>query len=353
MAENMLLITRGDRGLATRDGRGGQGGRSNALHATPCPRRPNYSIDEAWDAEDDEQQAADQTVVSEVHKQNRKCVVRQARTAEKSGSEYERLLARGMQHVTENNVRQAEEYYLKAIALEPGRPAAHYNLAILLHTNMDRPAAAVQHFLHAAARLPEESVSWANAMATAFNLLLREECKEVTKPEWWNDEDLKTLSKTVAGLTGAADEPFHRLKGHLMRMDVLSGQCSAWKSGPRSVADLNEAAKHGGLAVQLILVRKSNSHTTGRAAELLGTVAALFHKIADKEEEEAKVNKAKADADAALRAEAESKASAAADALLAEEAAEAAEAGAAATREPSRAKGTGKSKGKGKSSGSR
>ena len=88
MAEDMLLIMRGGRGLATRGGRGGRGGRSSALHATPGPRRPKYSIDEARDAEDNEQQAADQTVVSEVHKKNRKSAVRQARAAEKSGSEY-------------------------------------------------------------------------------------------------------------------------------------------------------------------------------------------------------------------------------------------------------------------------
>ena len=81
MAEDMLVMMRGGRGLATRGGRGGRGGRSSALHATPGPRRPKYSIDEAWDAEDDEQQAADQTVVSEVHKQHRKSAVRQARAA--------------------------------------------------------------------------------------------------------------------------------------------------------------------------------------------------------------------------------------------------------------------------------
>jgi len=165
MAEDMLLMMRGGRGLATRGGRGGRGGRSSTLHATPGPRRPKYSIDEARDAEDNEQQAADQTVVSEVHKKNRKSAVRQARAAEKSGSEYEGLLARAMQHMGEENVQQAEECYLKAIALEPGHLSAHYNLAMLLYTNEDRPAVAVQHFLLAAARLKEESVPWANSMS--------------------------------------------------------------------------------------------------------------------------------------------------------------------------------------------
>ena len=29
-----------------------------------------------------------------------------------------------------------------------------------------------------------------------------------------------------------------------MRADVLSGLCGAWEAGPRSVAELNEAATH-------------------------------------------------------------------------------------------------------------
>ena len=32
---------------------------------------------------------------------------------------------------------------------------------------------------------------WARATAEAFNMLIQDECAEVAKPEWWNDEGLK------------------------------------------------------------------------------------------------------------------------------------------------------------------
>ena len=38
------------------------------------------------------------------------------------------------------------------------------------------------------------SKKWAEATASAFDLLRLEECAEVAKPEWWNDEGLKALS---------------------------------------------------------------------------------------------------------------------------------------------------------------
>ncbi len=182
-------------------------------------------------------------------------------------------------------------------------------------------------------------MEWADSITAAFDELLKPECKEVAnKVEWWNDESLKALSKTVARVTGAADRDQSRLNGHLMRVKVLSGQHPAWKSGRRSVAELNEAAKHGGLAAQFCFALESK----GPAVALLYD---LFHKAADMEVVEAKVKAAKAGAKAVVRAEAETKANAAADVLLAEEAAETAAAGKA------HGKSKGKSKGKGKSSG--
>ena len=195
-------------------------------------------------------------------------------------------------------------------------------------------------------------------MALAFHHLVEPACNEVAKPEWWNDEDLKTHSKAVASVTSVTsatdltDQPGreYRINGHMMRMAVLGCQYSdAWKLGPRSAADFNEAATHAGLAAQLYLAGES-SMSSSCAVSLLKFAADLFGKAADKELIEAKIKAAKAGAKEVVRAEAETKANAAADALLAEEAAEAAEAMAAATSSAP-AKGKGKKKGKGKSSG--
>jgi len=69
-------------------------------------------------------------------------------------------------------------------------------------------------------------------------LLTQEACAEVAKPEWWSDEGLKALSARV--VRAAPDDEV----AHQMRAEVLCGQHSAWKAGPRSAAELREAAAH-------------------------------------------------------------------------------------------------------------
>ena len=79
---------------------------------------------------------------------------------------------------------------------------------------------------------------WARATAWAFDMLSREECAEVAKPEWWNDEGLKALSARV--VRAAPDD----VEANEMRALVLRGTYDAWELGPRSAAELREAAAH-------------------------------------------------------------------------------------------------------------
>ena len=62
------------------------------------------------------------------------------------------------------------------------------------------------------------------------------------KPEWWSDEGLKALSARV--VRAAPDDGV----ANVMRAEVLCGQGrpggSAWEAGPRSAAELTEAATH-------------------------------------------------------------------------------------------------------------
>ena len=76
------------------------------------------------------------------------------------------------------------------------------------------------------------------ATAWAFNALTSEACAEVAKPEWWNDEGLKALSARV--LRAAPDDE----AANKMRARVLSGDEESWEAGPRSAAELIEAATH-------------------------------------------------------------------------------------------------------------
>ena len=97
-----------------------------------------------------------------------------------------------------------------------------------------------QWYLEAKERYPLGSAHWARATADAFGMLRQEESAEVAKPEWWNDEGLKALSARV--VRAAPNEPAN----NVMRALVLRGLASAcaWELGPRSAADLKEAAAH-------------------------------------------------------------------------------------------------------------
>ena len=78
---------------------------------------------------------------------------------------------------------------------------------------------------------------WPKATAHAFDQLRLEQCAEVVKPEWWNDDGLKALSARV--LRAAPNEE----TALDMRAMVLSGMPGgAWEVGLRSAAELKEAA---------------------------------------------------------------------------------------------------------------
>ena len=97
---------------------------------------------------------------------------------------------------------------------------------------------AAQRYLEAKERELVGSEMWARAAARAFNTLIQEDCAEVAKPEWWNDEGLKALSARVA--RAAPDDA----EANRMRAVVLRGQHPAWEAGPRSAAELREAGAH-------------------------------------------------------------------------------------------------------------
>ena len=82
----------------------------------------------------------------------------------------------------------------------------------------------------------------------------------MAKPEWWNDEGLKALSARVVRAT--PDD----LAAHQMRALVLSGRSfGAWEAGPRSAAELREAATHYERAAALCPAPAMNAQLAGNA----------------------------------------------------------------------------------------
>ena len=148
------------------------------------------------------------------------------------------LLAEGARYGSKEDWRKAGKVYREAIALEPDEPTAYFNLGGVL-TNSGHNVEAVQWYLGAKERYTVGSEDWAVATAVAFDTLRLKACAAVAKPEWWNDEGLKALSARV--LRAAPNEE----PAVDMRAYVLSGLLSdIWEVGPRSAAELNEAAAH-------------------------------------------------------------------------------------------------------------
>ena len=169
--------------------------------------------------------------------QNREVAEREARRTAQTGDAFNELMAEGTRYLSKEDWRRAASAYREAIALRPDEPVAYFNLGAALGNSVHFVEAA-QRFLEAKERYPVGSELWARATAAVFSLLIQKACAEVAKPEWWSDEGLKALSARV--VRAAPDDG----EANRMRASVLSGMCGAWEAGPRSAAELREAATH-------------------------------------------------------------------------------------------------------------
>ena len=167
----------------------------------------------------------------------RELAKRDARIAAETGDEHHKLLAEASRYASELDWRKAGKAYREVIALRPDRPEAYYNLGTALNASGHYVEAA-QRFHEAKERIPMGSESWALATAHAFQMLTQNECDEVAKPEWWNDEGLKAVSARVVRAVP------NDVVANNMRAVVLSGAGGAWEAELRSAAELREAATH-------------------------------------------------------------------------------------------------------------
>ena len=173
-----------------------------------------------------------------MQQRDRETAEEQARIAAQTGDVYLELLAEGARYASKMDYRRAARTFREAIALDPDEPALYYNLGSVLN-NSGYFVEAAQRFLEAKERHPVCSEGWAVATASAFDMLKTVECNEVAKPEWWNDEGLKALSARVS--RSAPNDA----SANQMRALVLSGKCGVlWEVGPRSAAELKEAAAY-------------------------------------------------------------------------------------------------------------
>eukprot|EP00964_Phaeocystis_antarctica_P095485 scaffold61917_cov59-Phaeocystis_antarctica.AAC.9 len=203
-----------------------------------------------------------------MQQRDREAAEREARYAAQSGDEYSELLAEGMRYQSQQDYRRSARAYREAIALRPDQPAAYYNLGAAL-SNSGHFVEATQRLLEAKERYPVGSEDWAAATAAAFSMLAQKGCAEVAKPEWWNDEGLKALSARV--VRAAPDDKI----ANQMRAVVLGRQCAAWEAGPRSAAELMEAATHFERAAALHTAPALKAQHAGNAACCRAEAAAM------------------------------------------------------------------------------
>jgi len=203
-----------------------------------------------------------------MQQRDREVAERAARYAAQSGDAYDELLAEGARYLSQQDTRRAARAVREAIALRPDRPEAYFNLGAVLNSS-GHCVEAAQRLLEAKERYQVGSERWACATARAFTMLDQDECSEVAKPEWWNDEGLKALSARV--VRAAPDD----VMAHQMRANVLDVQGGAWEAGPRSAAELKEAATHCDRAAALCPAPAGKAHFASRAAWCRATAEAM------------------------------------------------------------------------------
>lgn len=99
----------------------------------------------------------------------------------------------------------------------------------------------------------------------------------MTKPRWWNDEELKIVSARVV-VAAPNFEGAH----HMLAM-VLSGLCDVvWEVGPRSAAELKDAAAHFELSVALCGAHIRGSSPVARTGAVAKQRPYTAHSHADR-----------------------------------------------------------------------
>ena len=243
--------------------------------------------------------------------ENRLIVDTQARIAETTGSEYSKRFTAALALGVEGDLHAAAKAWRKIIKEWP-EGDAHLNLAIVLQQS-SRYAEAAQMYLKSMELSEDGTDQWAQALASAFDLLKLPTCREMPKPEWWNDEALKALSARVVAVVPDNHQ------GSVMRARVLSGDAIAdahWEVGLRTAAEIKEAATWFGRAASTAQSPAEKLRNNVHACRLDEVADPL---LAEEKAEAAKARAAaKAEAAEALKA-AEAKAAAAAEELLAEE----------------------------------
>jgi len=248
-----------------------------------------------------------------------------ARRAKRTGSEFDKRCAAAMALNAEGDHNAAAKAWRKIIKEWPDGAVLYYNLAVVLQRS-NHSAEAAAMFLKAMELFEDGTENWAEAAASAFDTLKTDDCREVPKPEWWNDEALKALSARVVALAPDHDQSC-AMRARVMCGDALVSSKAHWSAGPRTAAEIKEAGAWYRRAAMLTTIPSCKLRYDNAARQcdeyadpLLAKEEAEAAAARAAAEAEAEKTRAEAEAQAAKALKvAEAKATAAAEELLAEE----------------------------------
>mgnify|MGYP006146728543 CR=1 FL=1 len=155
------------------------------------------------------------------------------------GNVHSDQLARGLLYLGQQNYAKAVKALRKCLEQNPNCPEAHFNLGIAYERCNDLRQS-TQMFLAAADYQDIDTVKWADSVSAGFEKLTYCLLAKMTmpKPAWWNDRDLRKLSKRVLKASPDGEGPLK------MRAEALSCSGQFWdaRGTTRSRAELEEAA---------------------------------------------------------------------------------------------------------------
>ena len=163
---------------------------------------------------------------------------------------------------------RAAAKYREAIRHDRGQPLAYFNLANCL-LRAGRNVEALEQFLESMECASYGTEPWATAAAAAFNVLRHDDQRTMARPEWWHDAGLKRLSAQAVKAAPRA------VVTVMMRAMVLVPKCEGdgwveheptWSVGPRSAAEIREAARMYEKGCGLTDQQEVRSNFTTRAA---------------------------------------------------------------------------------------
>jgi tetratricopeptide (TPR) repeat protein len=142
------------------------------------------------------------TIIEEEREITRKeLVARHCREAERGAPkdcpEYDEVLARGARALNAGRHPEAKRAFEAAIALDPERGEAHYNMGTLYTQKFEYPPA-TRHYLDAMECMQRGTQLWGLSATSAYTTINSASCKNMSRPKWMRSSEMMLETALLA-----------------------------------------------------------------------------------------------------------------------------------------------------------